>query len=76
MTLSVPESVISIYIEKRRQLLYEVSPFGEFFCWYTFGKQSLLIYELTLLNELLIPDKYREHHYCYGDYALYKEELP
>ena len=26
MTLSVPESVISIYIEKRRQLLYEVTP--------------------------------------------------
>ena len=28
MTLSVPESVTSIYIEKRRQLLYEVSPFA------------------------------------------------
>ena len=26
MTLSVLESVISIYIEKMRQLLYEVSP--------------------------------------------------
>ena len=77
MTLSVPESVISIYIEKRRQLLYEVSPFGELFLLvYTVIKQNLLIYELTLLNELLIPDKYREHHYCYGDYALYKEELP
>ena len=29
MTLSVLESVISIDIEKRRQLLYEVSPFGQ-----------------------------------------------
>ena len=28
MTLSVPESVISIYIEKRRQLHNEVSPFS------------------------------------------------
>ncbi len=51
-------------------------PFGEFFCWYTFGKQSLLIYELILLYDLFIPDKDSEHHYCYGDYALYKEELP
>ena len=31
MTLSKTESVIFLYIEKRRLLLYEVSPFGALF---------------------------------------------
>ena len=31
MTLSKTESVIFLYIEKRRLLLYEVSPFGVLF---------------------------------------------